>query len=49
MILGLFVCFFMQPVIVKVDGEGYAVAGPKPEGCAIHIQEILNDCEVSDN
>ena len=47
MILGLFVTFFMQPVIVKVDDEGYTVLGPKPEGTAIHIQEILNDYEVT--
>lgn len=48
MILGLFVTFFMQPVLIKVDDEGYAVLGPKTEGSVIHIQEILNDYEVSD-
>ena len=46
MILGLFVTFFMQPVIVKIDDEGYAVAGPKSEGTIIHIKQILSDYEV---
>lgn len=49
MIVGLFVTFFMQPVIVKVDDEGYAVLGPKPEGTIIHVQEILDDYEVNGN
>ena len=47
MILGLYITFFMQPVIVKVDDEGYAVAGPKSEGTIIRIQEILEDYEVA--
>ena len=38
LLLGLAVTFFLQPVLVKVDGAGYAVGGPKPEGMRIELQ-----------
>ncbi len=41
MIAGLFVTFFLQPVLVKVDDEGYAVGGPKPEGTRLELKELL--------
>ena len=43
MISGLTVTFFLPPVLVKVDGEGYAVGGPKPEGTRIELQALLQD------
>ena len=39
MILGLFVTFFMEPVLVKVDAEGCAVGGPKPERLRLELEE----------
>ena len=34
---------FLQPVLVKADGEGYVVGGPKPEGMRIELEELLQD------
>lgn len=48
MILGLFVTFFLEPVLVKVDEEGYAVAGPKPERMRVELGEELRDYERED-
>ena len=43
MIIGLFITFFMQPVLVKLDDEGYVVCGPKPEGLQLDIAAALSD------
>ena len=43
MILGIYITFFMQPVLVKLDDEGYVVSGPKPEGMQINIETALNE------
>ena len=45
MILGLYITFFMQPVLVKLDEEGYAVSGPKPELMLMDIRALLEDCK----
>ena len=49
LILGLYISFFMPPVLVKVDGQGYAVGGPKPEGIRIELDELLQDCRLEDH
>ncbi len=41
MIAGLFITFFLPPVVVKVDGEGYAVGGPKPEGTRLELRALF--------
>lgn len=46
MILGLYITFFCEPVLVKTDGEGYAVLGPKPERMRIELGEELREHEV---
>ena len=43
MIAGLTMIFFLPPVLVKVDGEGCAVLGPKPEGMRLELERLLND------
>ena len=45
MILGLCITFFCEPVLVKTDGEGYAVLGPKPEHMRIELGEELGEYE----
>ena len=45
MIAGLYITFFMQPVLVKVDDEGYAVGGAKPEGMRNELSDMLDDIE----
>ncbi len=40
MILGLFVTFFLEPVLVKVDAEGCTVGGPKPERLRLDLEEL---------
>ena len=49
MIVGLYVTFFMQPVLVKVDDEGYAVGGPKPEGTRIRLKMLFSGYEREEN
>ena len=41
MILGLFLTFFCEPVLVKADGAGYAVGGPRPERMRIDLEDLL--------
>lgn len=48
MIAGLYITFFMQPVLVKVDDEGYTVGGPKPEGTRIELKELMKDLETEE-
>ena len=43
MIAGLYMTFFMQPVLVKVDDSGYAVGGGKSEGISLDLRALLND------
>ena len=45
MILGLYLLFFLQPVLVRVDSEGYAVGGAKSEGTRLELKALLKDCE----
>lgn len=49
MIAGLTVTFFLPPVLVKVNDEGYAVGGPKPEGIRIELQALLQDDSKEDS
>ena len=41
MILGLFLTFFCEPVLVKTDAQGYAVGGPRPERMRIDLEDLL--------
>jgi len=43
MIVGLYISFFMQPILVKVDEEGYAVLGPKSEKLRLDLKILLED------
>ena len=36
---GFYITFFCQPVQVRLDRDGCAVGGPKPEGMRIRIRE----------
>lgn len=45
MIAGLFITFFMPPVLVKADKDGCAVGGTKPEGMRMELRELLKDYE----
>ena len=48
MVAGLFLIFFLPPVLVKVDAEGYAVGGPKPEGTRLELQALLREYTKED-
>ena len=39
MIAGLYITFFHEPVLVKVDAAGYAVGGAKPERMRLELAE----------
>ena len=45
MTAGLFITFFLQPVLVKTDAEGYAVGGAKREGMRLHLGALLENEE----
>ena len=45
MTLALFITFFLPPVVVKVDGQGCAVGGPKPEGMRIELGDVTAEYE----
>lgn len=41
LIAGFYVTFFCQPVLVRLDRDGCAVGGPKPEGMRIRVREWM--------
>ena len=43
MIVGLYITFFCDPVAVKLDAEGYAVGGPKPERMRVELAGLEED------
>ena len=43
MTIGLYITFFMQPVLVKLTDEGYTVAGTKPEGMRVELEQLLEE------
>jgi len=42
MIVGLYMTFFMQPVLVKTDDEGYAIGGGTSEGLSLDLQSLIS-------
>lgn len=48
MIAGLYVSFFLQPVLVKTDEEGYTVCGPKPESMRMELRLLLRSDEKTE-
>ncbi len=41
MLVGLFICFYLQPVLVKADESGYTVAGPRGERMRLELKRRL--------
>ena len=48
MILGLYVTFFCESVLVRADGRGYAAGGPRPERMRIELESLLEPYFVDD-
>lgn len=48
MIIGLYITFFLQPVVVKVDENGYSVGGPKPDGMRLELQALLEKEQIKE-
>ena len=48
MLLGLFLCFYLRPVLIKADEQGYTVAGPRPERVRMEIRQALQREEGSE-
>ena len=42
LLAGLFLSFYLQPVLVKADPEGYTVAGPRPEKMRLELEKLLD-------
>ncbi len=47
MIIGLYLTFFYETILVKVDENGYAVAGPKPERMRIDLYDEFQKYELN--
>ena len=45
MLLGLTLLYFLQPVMVRVNSEGYTVGGAKSEGTRLELKALLKDHE----
>ena len=43
MLLGLFLCFYLQPVLVKADETGYTVCGPRPEKLRLELRRRFEE------
>ena len=48
MIVGFAITFFCQPVLIRLDPDGCAVGGPKPEGMRIRIQEWAEESRAKE-
>ena len=48
LLAGLFLSFYLQPVLVKADAEGYTVAGPRPEKMRLELEKLLAEPEEGD-
>ena len=49
MIAALYLTFFFEPVLVKVDAAGYAVGGPKPERMRLELDEEFGDYQIKED
>ena len=41
MLAGLFLCFYLRPVLVRADETGYTVAGPRPDKTRLELRKLL--------
>ena len=48
MIAGFAITFFCQPVLARLDPDGCAVGGPKPEGMRIRIEEWAEETKAKE-
>ena len=45
MVAALYITFFCDPVLVKLDAQGYAVGGSKPERMRVELASALAEFE----
>lgn len=45
LLVGMVLCFFWQPVLVRADETGYTVAGPRPEKMRLELERLLRTQE----
>ena len=48
MITGFYITFFCQPVLIRLDSDGCAVGGPKPDGMQIRVQEWADESKAKE-
>ena len=41
LLLGMFLCFYLRPVVVRADETGYTVAGPRPDKLRLELRKLL--------
>ena len=47
LLLGMFLCFYLRPVVVRADETGYTVAGPRPDKLRLELRKLLQKEEES--
>ena len=47
LLLGMFLCFYLRPVVVRADEMGYTVAGPRPDKLRLELRKLLQKEEDS--
>ncbi len=47
LLLGMFLCFYLRPVVVRADETGYTVAGPRPDKLRLELRKLLQKEEKS--
>lgn len=47
LLIGMFLCFYLRPVVVRADETGYTVAGPRPDKLRLELRKLLQKEEES--
>lgn len=47
LLVGMFLCFYLRPVVVRADETGYTVAGPRPDKLRLELRKLLQKEEES--
>lgn len=47
LLIGMFLAFYLRPVVVRADETGYTVAGPRPDKLRLELRKLLQKEEES--
>ena len=46
LLAGMFLCFYLRPVLVRADETGYTVSGPRPDKTRMELKKLLQKEEM---